>query len=270
VVDNNEQTIFAAQFIIHSLPLGQYYLYCPYGPVSNDSLTQIIDQIKVDFPKALFLKFESQHSISISGKHGHRVQPGKTLIVDLHKSHDELLSEMHPKTRYNIKVAQKHEVKISAISQYPHEAIKLISETGSRQGYRNHPHGYFEKLVHFFQESTQVECSLYTATYKNTVISSAIMVDFAGTRTYLFGGSSDKDKNVMAPYLLHWQAMQDAKVKGLSQYDFWGIETSKGGTPGFVRFKLGFGGTQVEYPKPIDVTWRPLQYLAYNIARKFL
>ena len=30
----------------------------------------------------------------------------------------------------------------------------------------------------------------------------------------------------MAPYLMHWQAMVDAKAAGLLQYDFWGVETA--------------------------------------------
>ena len=87
-----------------------------------------------------------------------------------------------------------------------------------------------------------VSLHIYKAIFQNQLLGAAFMVDFGKTRTFLFGGSSEFHKNVMAPYLLHWKAMQDAKALGLTTYDFWGIETSSGETPGFVRFKIGFRG----------------------------
>ena len=93
------------------------------------------------------------------------------------------------------------------------------------------------------------------------------MVDFGSTRTFLFGGSSDENKQVMAPYLMHWQAMCDAQKLGLKFYDFWGIETSSGEVPGFVRFKLGFGGQQVSYMGAYDVVFDRLMYQVYKGLR---
>lgn len=72
----------------------------------------------------------------------------------------------------------------------------------------------------------------------------------------------------MAPFLMHWQAMQDAKAAGFAQYDFWGIETSSGETPGFVRFKLGFGGNQKQFPGAYDIVCDRLWYKIYSYARK--
>ena len=72
----------------------------------------------------------------------------------------------------------------------------------------------------------------------------------------------------MAPYLLHWQAILDAKNQGLVFYDFWGIETSSGEIPGFVRFKLGFGGEQKEYGGAYDIINHNVGYKIYQLGRK--
>ena len=112
------------------------------------------------------------------------------------------------------------------------------------------------------------------------------MVDFGQTRTYLFGGSSSEHKNVMAPYLLHFQALRDAQSQGLKFYDFWGIETAGGDSPGFARFKLGFAprsssesaipqlgsafaSGQVEYGGAYDLVLRRFWYKAYSLLRMF-
>ena len=67
-----------------------------------------------------------------------------TFILDLTKTEEELLKNMHPKTRYNIKVAQKHGVKVvednsdEAFEMY----LKLTSETTKRQGFYAHTEQY--------------------------------------------------------------------------------------------------------------------------------
>ena len=80
----------------------------------------------------------------------------------------------------------------------------------------------------------------------------------------------------MAPYLMHWQAMLDAKKLGLKFYDFWGIETASGATPGFVRFKLGFcsaadnpseAGIR-EYAGAYDLVNNRVWYFIYKWVRR--
>jgi lipid II:glycine glycyltransferase (peptidoglycan interpeptide bridge formation enzyme) len=186
---------------------------------------------------------------------------------------------MHPKTRYNIRLAQKHGVEVKDEFEisvgnglFAKEAVSLIVETSQRQGYKGYGKEYYEDLINFLGLNNQagLKLHIYKAIYKNQLLASAIMLDFAGTRTFLFGGSSDEHKNVMAPYLMHYRAMLDAKNLGLNFYDFWGIETSKGETPGFVRFKLGFGKPErvVEYSGAYDVIFSKYWYKIYTIFRK--
>lgn len=259
-----------------------YFIYFPYGPVGNVDLKFWVEQMRKKFPQAVLMRVEprisncpSPSSVFIKSTN---IQPGRTLLLNLHASSDKLLSDMHPKTRYNIKVAQRHGVEVErefdltvGHGLFFDEAVNLIVETATRQKYRSHPKFYYENLINFFTlkyPTSNLRVSLYKAKYQNKVLASAIMVDFGSIRTYVFGGSSDEFRNVMAPYALHWQAISDAKNQGLSFYDFDGLETSAGKHAQFARFKQGFGGFVETYPGAYDIIFHKLWYTMYRIARK--
>lgn len=272
-MDDENQLKLVGQFIEQTIPhLGGKYLYCPYGPVGDLKLiSEFILQVQKHFPDYWFVRIEPQIDFPKVGKKTLRIQPGKTLVTDLTKSEQELLSGMHSKTRYNIKVAQKHDVQVKTLSlndDRASAALALISETSARQGFTDHPQSYYQNLVESLSASTEkLQLNIYIATYENQLLNCAIMIDHQETRTYLFGGSGEEYKNVMAPYLLHWQAILDAKHAGLKYYDWWGIETATGKTPGFARFKLGWAGEQISYPAPQDVVNKPVHYLIYKLLR---
>jgi peptidoglycan pentaglycine glycine transferase (the first glycine) len=153
---------------------------------------------------------------------------------------------------------------------YFDEAINLLVQTGKRQGFSSYPKSYFEKMVDYFalHHLGDIKLHIYKSIYENKLLAGAIFIDFGKTRTFLFGGSSAENKNVMAPYLLHWQAITDAKNAGMKFYDFWGTETAKGDVPGFVRFKLGFGGVEKSYAGAYDSVIHSWRYGCYKIIRQ--
>lgn len=287
---NNDsgQTICSLQLVKMPLPLGQYYLYAPYGPVSDlrfkiEDLRILIQELRKKFPDALFLRIEPRdkinfQSLNLSIFKSVNIQPGITLTVDLSLAPDELLAKMHPKTRYNIKVAQRHNIEVQSelvvtpqYGLYVEEVINLILQTQSRQNYRGHNKNYYRQFVDFFalnNHTNDLQITIYKALYQRQLLACGIMADFGKTRVYLFGGSSEQNKNLMAPYLMHWQAMLDSKAGGMSVYDLGGSEVSAGGERGFTRFKQGFGGKVVEYAGAYDAVFIPSRYLVYKILRR--
>lgn len=287
-IANNNTFIGSVQLIRMPLPLGKHYWYAPYGPVVSQNFKFSILNFQKLFPNSVFVRVEPKSHVegltSIVKKTAN-IQPAKTLIIDLLKTEEELLSEMHTKTRYNIKLAQKHGVEIKdefdisiGHGLFAKEAVELIVQTAERQGFKGYGMEYYNKMIDSLavQNRGALKLHIYKAIYKNQLLASAIMLDFGKTRTFLFGGSSDANKNLMAPYLLHWQAMLDAKSQELTAYDFWGIETSSGETPGFVRFKLGFapqsdsgpsGGIR-EYGGAYDIVRNNFNYKIYLTLRK--
>lgn len=261
-----------AQFIEQTIPhLGGKYLYAPFGPVGDLSLTpEFIKQVALHFPNHWFIRIEPQTNYPSIGQTTLHIQPGKTLLTDLTKNEDDLLAKMHHKTRYNIKVAQKHNVEVGVVQNTDemNKALKLITETSKRQKFTDHPLSYYQSLIKLANsQDPSLGMKVYTAKLQDQLLNCAVMIDSYDTRTYLFGGSNDQNRNVMAPYLLHWQAILDAKNSGKKFYDWWGIETATGKTPGFAKFKLGWGGQQISYPKPEDYVNKTAHYQLYKVLR---
>jgi peptidoglycan pentaglycine glycine transferase (the first glycine) len=284
------EDILAAQAIKMKIPImGKPYFYLPYGPVVNqdkspkviqEAMTVLINELKKQQKKIICIRLEPKIDLPLKNVHAEptmHIQPGRTLRVEVQQKIETLQAQMHPKTRYNIKVAQRHEVVIESelIPAPQHglhlkEIVDLLVGTAKRQGFHSHPRSYYEKFIDFFgmlRTPATINLTIYKALYQRELLATGLMLDFYQTRTYLFGGSSNEHKNVMAPYLLHWQAMQDAATKGLHYYDFWGTETATGKAAGFVRFKQGFGGSELEYPGARDIVLKPLWYTTYALLR---
>jgi len=288
ILDDIGERTASIQLIKIPLPFGRYYLYSPYGPVVDGDyelrITNyefLLQELQKRFADSIFIRIEPKGKTAIRNPQSaivksNNIQPAKTLLIDLSKSEEQLLAEMHHKTRYNIKVAQKHGVEIKdefeisvGYGLFASEAVELIANTAARQGFKGYGADYYNKLIDFFAVKNRVDLKLhiYKAIYQNQILASAIMVDFGKIRTFLFGGSAEENKNVMAPYLLHWQAMLSARAQKMAVYDFWGTETSSGNVPGFVRFKLGFGGTEQSYAGAYDYIISKPWYRCYGLLR---
>ncbi len=253
--------------------INKEYIYCPYGPLTNegiDNIDSFIEQLKKDFPEILFIRIEAKTNYNLNGVKTIRIQPKETVINDLKKPTAEILANMHQKARYNIKLANKHGVEVSVVKNNPeeiHQSIQLFEETSLRQNFKNFPLEYYLTMIKELGFETDM-IKLYKASYQEQTLAAAIMLDYGNTRTYLYGGSTNQHRNVMAPYALHWQAMQDAKENSLERYDWWGLRTSEGKISGFTEFKLRFGGTEYIYPNAIDIVNNQAWYTIYNVLRK--
>ena len=111
---------------------------------------------------------------------------------------------------------------------------------------------------------------LILAYYNNEPIAGMLMTVFSETATYLHGGTSQKYKDAMAPFLMHWEAIRIAKKLGLKNYDFGGIAPDGDPThswAGITRFKKSFSGFEVVYPGTFDLIYSPIWYNVYKQAR---
>lgn len=285
------EVLGTAQVVLMKTPMGNYF-YSPYGPVFkkdlseeivNNILAKLINVLKLE-DKILFVRVEPTTVLDLKkfgGMKAESVQPPQTLIKNISVSEEELLKSFHTKTRYNIKVAQKHGVEIKTFEKFCTQSgdevtnakavVDLIMKTSSRHGYRNHSSSYIEKLWEFFSTLNGKEISVlgYLAEKNGQAIASGLMVDFANTRMYLFGGSEYTARNFMGPYLLHWQAMLDAKAKGFSFYDFGALEDASGHSGGYMRFKMGFNPEITEFSGTYDFVVNKSKYSLFKVLRKF-
>jgi len=87
----------------------------------------------------------------------------------------------------------------------------------------------------------------------------------------MFGASSDEYKNLMAPYLLHWEIIQEARELGFEKYDFFGVapdDDPKHAWAGVTRFKKQFGGEVESIMGSYDLVAKPIQYKLFKLAEK--
>jgi len=276
--------LFCAQLVRHNFPLGFFYFYCPGGPLFSDSFFDrgvfscFSDFIRTfENGKKIFLKIEpflqkndktenefKKSDLISSFKN---IQPRKTQIIDLSKSEDELLSDMKQKTRYNINLARKKNIEIfsSKKEEYRKEFLKLIKETARRDKFYIHSYDYYLKMLDILDDE-RVKSELILAKYNGKIISANIIIFYNKTATYLHGASSNEYRNLMAPYLVHFYTMIEAKKRGFLFYDLWGIDEKK--WPSLTRFKNGFGGEEVEYVSGYDLVFNKFWYFIYKIASR--
>lgn len=178
--------------------------------------------------------------------------PTPTLVIDLGKPEDELLSAMHPKGRYNIRLAMKKGVEV--VCRNDEQAVDdfyfLFELTYRRHDFFGEPKRFFANMSRFLPSHVSFPISqsamrMYFAYYQGMLLASAVVIFFGNTATFLYGGSLPFMRSVMAPYLMHWQIMRDAKAAGCRHYDFFGIAPADNPHHAYARFskfKSQFGG----------------------------
>lgn len=270
------------EIFIHkrSLPLGQNFLYLPevdtddINPAQLDQLKKITHEQKSIFSRVEFINpfSENSHKLIQSMKFApafEQVQPKWRQIVDLTPTEDEILVGMKSKGRYNIRVAERYRVEVKTGEANLEAFHNLYSETVRREKISGRSLEYFRNMVDKFKGSDYLE--IYTASYQNIPLSSAIIGFCGGIASYLYGGSSREHKEVMAPYLMHWQVMRDAKGRGCREYDLIGRSApdKEDKWSGVTRFKEQFGGKAVEVLGSYDYVNKPTWYQIFKIAEKF-
>jgi len=201
-------------------------------------------------------------------------------VLDIDKSEEELMKQMHSKTRYNIRVAKKHEVKIvfGNSQEAFHDYLKLLEETTQRQQFYAHNSDYHRKLYETLAKnhktnnlSYHIARARYTDSHGDThTLAAWVLFIFKDTIYYPYGASSHLYRFTMASNLLCWEVVRFAKEKKLKYFDMWG---ALGPEPdpsdpwyGFNRFKKGYAPHHVEYVGSYDLVINSPLYQGYKLA----
>lgn len=251
------------------LTMNKKYLYCPRGPVGQTDLA-LADLKKLENNRDLvFSRLEPFQAVNLP--HAAKdIQPAHNWMLSLDKSEEELLIGMKPKTRYNINLAQRKGVVVRESSLEDLLIFfELMMETASRNEFRLHPQNYYFQM---WDHLAPQKLKLLLAFYQNVPVAGLLMSIYGSTATYLHGGSSQRFKDAMAPYVLHWEGIRLAKNLECTTYDFGGVapvaHTEKHEWAGITRFKKSFGGFEVNYPGAYDLIYSPIWYNVYKNARK--
>jgi lipid II:glycine glycyltransferase (peptidoglycan interpeptide bridge formation enzyme) len=216
---------------------------------------------------AIFIKLEPNvvsDDTSLLKKYcvpGKRLFTPESFIVDLTKPEDELLKSFSSKTRYNIRLAQKHGVEV--VEDNSEEAFKKYLEltfaTAKRQGFYAHTKKYHQLMWDYLHDSI---AHLLTAKYKGKILTAWILFVWKDTLYYPYGASSEEHREVMANNLMMWKAILFGKKLGLKKFDLWGKEEGKG----FTKFKEGYNPKVVTFIGTWDLVINKPVYTIYRLA----
>ncbi len=270
---NNQELVAVFNLIKKPIKLFSFYYYSPKGPVFKKGLNleeqaSIYSFLNETFKKdgALFWRLEPENlpKTLANLKKSIDLQPKKTLVIDLSLGAEKILADCHQKTRYNIRLAQKKGVKIIAEnSEDNFESFwSLMSETASRDAFKVHSRSHYHHLTFYNQDFIK----LLVAQKDHEVLAAGLFSFYGDRVTYLHGGSSYKNRHLMAPYLLQWTAINLGLDSGFKYYDFYGIDENK--WPGVTRFKKGFGGEEKNSAGTWDLVFKKTSYFIYNLLRK--
>lgn len=256
------------------------YFYIPYGPVfsistspeeKKEALNLFLEEVKrmAEKEKAVFLKIEpfvalpetDRFQLVFSKK---RIQPRKTMILDISRTEEEMLKNMDIRTRYNIRLAIKKGLIFMVSDKYLPIFYDLLKKTRSRQGFVSHLESHYKRI--FAAASSDFKVKMFLAEYRKKVIVASIVIFFGKRATSLHMGSDYEHRSLKGAEFNHWHSFLFGKQLGCKDYDFWGIDEKK--FPGVTSFKRGFRGQEIEHPPALDFILDQNLYRSYNFLSK--
>ena len=191
----------------------------------------------------------------------------RTLVVDLTQSAEQILAQMKPKGRYNVRLAERKGVTIieDTSEQGIEDFQSIYRDTFDRHELRGHTRKYLRELSRRLVDSDRG--TILFAEFESRRIATMMLICFGDTATYKYGGSLTTDRHVMAPYLMHYEAMLRVKARGHRWYDFYGVGPANepdDDWANFSAFKRKFGGSERVYVPGVDVVFDKEAYEAYR------
>ena len=166
------------------------------------------------------------------------LQPSDSLIITINYTEEELLSKMHHKTRYNIRLAKKKGVKIiwDEDGKRFKDWYQIMQSTAKRQKIRLLNKSHYLNLI------KNKTLTLVLAEFENKIVAGNLLSLTKPTAVYVHGGSDYNYRKLMAPYLLQWESILKAKENNCTNYDFWGVNVDNKNPQwaGISRFKSAF------------------------------
>lgn len=291
IEEDNGEPVAAISILKRKIPvLNKAIFYAPRGPVLDLENAQILDFLLEEVKRlarthdAIFLKIDPDVSSSNKdlqqlfkdkgfrtaekGEGFEGIQPKYVFRLDISPDETELLSNMHQKTRYNIRLAGKKGVVIreGTTEEDLKTFYEILKITTERDKFLVRSYNYFKTMLDELKPKGYAK--LFLGEYEGKAIAGTLMLIFGDKAWYMYGASSNEHRNVMPNYLIQWEMIKYAKSLGCTLYDF-------RGAPGFdvdenhylfglVKFKRGFNGVHTEFIGEMDLVYSPIHYWLWN------
>ena len=267
------------QYTVHKIPFtSSYFGYCPkVNPFDIDweQLEMSAKEnncININFDIPNIIKGTSEETSALEILVAKCVKSPKdtfakyNIVLDIARTDEQLLSNMHKKHRYNLGQAQKHGI---TVERNNFETFyDLLAQTAERQKYYIHPKIYYQKLWETLNPKGMAH--VLTAVHNNQALASWMLFTYQNVLYYPYGGSASQGQNLFPSTLVCWEAIKLGKELGCTSFDMWGAAKDVNDTNdpwhGFTNFKMKFGGKHVEYIRSYDFVLNETMYNMFNFA----
>ena len=193
--------------------------------------------------------------------------PRRSWTLDIRPDEVALLAGMKEKWRYNIRLAGRKGVVVrEATSPADVDTFyALYRETAQRDGIFIHGKRHYEDFLRLYGERDAA--ALLLAEYEGTPIAALIVAKCGPVATYMFGASSNHERNRMPNHLLQWTAIRWAKARNCTLYDFRAIAEQLEPNEdmySLYTYKQGFGGQSFFAMETHDKPYQGAIYWAYR------
>jgi len=275
------------QYTKHHMPFtDKFYGYCPkVDPtlIDFEKLHKSLEEnncvnANFDVPNVAADIQEAQKAKEIFEKNGCVLSPKdqfakSNVLLDISKSEEELLANMHNKHRYNIKYAQKQGVVVKDAQNLQDFDVfwDLYESTSVRQKYYIRPKNYYRSIWEMFKSRNMVH--ILATYYQDVPLASWLLFVYENVLYYPYGGSSEQHKNLHGSTYLGWETILLGKKLDCHTFDMWGAgqdPTDKNDPwSGFTNFKLKYGGKYITYMDSYDYVVNSSVYKMFGVANEF-
>ncbi|WP_026551472.1 peptidoglycan bridge formation glycyltransferase FemA/FemB family protein [Arthrobacter sp. H20] len=277
LVQDDGVLVGCAQVLLRKLPVPFTALaYCPRGP-------QTAPHCEAEVLRALELYVRQAHravALSIEPDWAADAAPtaalaaagwlstestiliGRTLILDLTWSEDELLAAMSKKHRQYIRKSGREDLTYREVTraELP-KCLAVYRQTAERAGFGIHENLYYLDIFDNLGSSSPV----FAAFAGDDVVAFLWLSVSDHTVFELYGGMTPEGEQLRANYALKWLAIRSMKERGAVRYDFNGLLND-----GVSKFKMGWAKHENElagtWDKPLSPLY-PLYRRAMPLAR---
>lgn len=187
-----------------------------------------------------------------------------TSQIDLSQPESAILANMRKTTRYELRRAEKLGLTVRS-SRNPDDIrafYDLQLETAKRQNFIPFSFAFLYEQFKVFAERNMA--TLYSAYHGRKLLASAFIIFYGHEAVYHYGASTEEGRKLPGAYLLQWEAIREAKRRGMNRYNFWGVTNPQDSGHRFFGvsvFKRGFGGRDVSYLHAQDLVINKPRYM---------
>jgi lipid II:glycine glycyltransferase (peptidoglycan interpeptide bridge formation enzyme) len=291
-VSEDKTTLLQAVVMRKTLPGGYGFYYVPEGPVvkggnwkdakNQEAFAAFVAHMeeRAHEDKTVFMKIDPHFAVEDFpmdwlAESGFRdspedVQAAVVSEVDLRPNPEDIFASFKQKGRYNVRKAVKHGVKVRKGSGQREldQFYTLLEETAKRQSITYREKWYYELFRKYLMQEHD-DATFFIASHGGEPVAATLVTFFGEEAVYLYGGSTQADRNLYASYLIQWSGMEEARKRGCAFYNMTGIAATddpQDAWAGLRQFKLKFGGGQTNLVGARDYVFRPVEYFLFTNA----